>query len=164
MCSALDADWRQMAPSPPGRTAVQRWVDQDPCFEGAHSAHDVLAMCREGAAEGWPVLRALLRVASGDQFAQQTVLQVLLPGLLDLSRRACAKATRTCRGWVDEDELEQQVVVIGSRPAEWCKSTPREGLDVDSLAQVVAARGTSSLSGWARASRSFSLAMDSSDK
>ncbi len=48
----------------------------------------------------------------GDEFAQQTVLQVLLPSLLDLSRRACAKATRTCRGWVDEDELEQQVVVI----------------------------------------------------
>jgi hypothetical protein len=84
---------------------------QDQCFEGAHSAHDVLAMCRQGVAAGWPVLR-LLRVAAGDEFAQQTVLQVLLPGLLGLSRRACAKATRTCREWVDEDELEHQVVVI----------------------------------------------------
>jgi hypothetical protein len=83
VCSALDSDWRQMATSPLGRTAVQRWVDQDPCFEGAHSAHDVLAMCREGAAEGWPIFRALLRVATGDQFAQQTVLQVLLaPGAI----------------------------------------------------------------------------------
>ncbi len=107
MRSALDADWRQMVTSPSGRRAVQRWVDQDRCFDGAHSSHDVLAMWRENAAEGWPVLRALLRVAAGDQFAQQTVLQVLLPGLLDLSR-----ATRTCRGWVDEDELEQVVVVV----------------------------------------------------
>lgn len=112
MCSALDADWRRMAASPAGRAAVRRWVDEDPCFEGAHSAHDVLAMCREGADEGWPVLRALLRVAAGDEFAQQTVMQALLPGLLDMSRRARARAARTCSGWVDEDELEQQVVVI----------------------------------------------------
>ncbi len=49
LCSALDADWRQMVTSPPGRSAVQRWVDQDPCSESAGSAHDVLAMCREGS-------------------------------------------------------------------------------------------------------------------
>lgn len=101
-----------MATGPTGRAAVRRWVDEDPCFEGAHSGHDVLAMCREGAAEGWPVLRALLRVATGDEFAQQTVMQALLPGLLDMSRRARAQAAGTSSGRVDEDELEQQVVVI----------------------------------------------------
>ncbi len=69
-------------------------------------------MCRPGTGKGCPVLRALLRVAAGDEFVQQTVMQALLPGLLDLSRRARARATRTWRGWVDEDELEQQVVVI----------------------------------------------------
>jgi hypothetical protein len=31
---------------------------------------------------------------------------------LDLSRRACAKAAKTWRGWVDELKLERQVVVI----------------------------------------------------
>jgi hypothetical protein len=112
VCSALDADWRQMATSGPGRAAVRRWVEQDPCFKGADSGHDVFAMCRQGADVGCPVLRALLRVAVGDEFAQQTVMQVLLPGLLDLSRRGKARAGRTSRGRVDEDELEQQVVVI----------------------------------------------------
>jgi hypothetical protein len=38
-------------------------------------------MCRQDAASGCPVLRALLRVASGDHFAQQTVVKVLLPSL-----------------------------------------------------------------------------------
>ncbi len=72
VCSALDSDWRQMATSALGRTAVQRWVDQDPCFEGAHSAHDVLARCERAPLRAGPVLRALLRVATGERFAQQT--------------------------------------------------------------------------------------------
>jgi hypothetical protein len=70
-------------------------------------------MCAERAPlRAGPSSRALLRTATGDEFAQQTVLQVLLAWLLDLSLRACAKATKTWRGWVDEDELEHQVVVI----------------------------------------------------
>ncbi len=34
LCPAPTRTGRQMATSPPGRTAVQRWVARDPCFEG----------------------------------------------------------------------------------------------------------------------------------
>ncbi|HSH58449.1 MAG TPA: hypothetical protein VK988_02185 [Acidimicrobiales bacterium] len=101
-------------PSPPGRTAVQRWVDQDPCFEGAYSAHDVLNMCREGAAECWPVLRRCCGWPPATSSPSRRCCRYCSQGYY-LRRRACAKATRTWRGWVDEDELEHEVVVIAFR-------------------------------------------------
>jgi hypothetical protein len=109
---ALEADWQRTADSSIGRAAVRRWATADPALEGATSGHDVLAMCRERGEQGWPGLTALLRLAADDEFAQQTVLQALLPGLLDLSRRARSRATDAGSAWVDEDELEQEVVVI----------------------------------------------------
>jgi hypothetical protein len=112
VCSALDADWHRMATSLAGRRAVRRWAEEETALESVSSAHDVLAMCREGGAEGRPALRAVLRQADGDEFAQLTVLQFMLPGLLAMSRRLRFMVDVDPSRWAGEDELEQEIVAI----------------------------------------------------
>ncbi len=113
MWSALDADWRRVATGSTGRAALRRWSSEEPVLEGAFSSHDVLAMCRQGGDEGGPALTALLRLAGADDFAQQTVLQVILPGLVSLSRRVRWAADDDARRWANGDELEQEVAATG---------------------------------------------------
>jgi hypothetical protein len=70
-------------------------------------------MCRQGGDEGGPALTALLRLAGDDNFAQQTVLQVILPGLVRLSHRLHWAADDDARRWASYDELDQEVAATG---------------------------------------------------
>lgn len=54
----------------------------------------------------------LLRLAVDDEFAQQTVIQVILPGLLAMSRRAHYMVGASGGPWADHDDLEQEIVAI----------------------------------------------------
>ncbi len=56
----------------------------------------------------------MLRLAVDDEFARQTVIQVILPGLLALSRRARYMVGASGGPWADHDELEQEIVTIAS--------------------------------------------------
>ncbi len=121
LCSRLDAEWRQTARSEKGRAAVERWAGEEPALAGACSAEDVLALCqrRDDAGPGGgevktsqAALGAVLRVAAHDEFAQRTVMQAILPGLLALRRRASYMVASPGSGWDGEDELEQEIVTL----------------------------------------------------
>lgn len=118
VCSRLDAEWRKMASSSKGRSAVQRWVDQEPALASASSGEEVVALChrRDGdtagevADERQAALRALLRLAAQDEFAERTVMQAMLPGLLAMGRRLSYMVASGSGRWADQDELEQEIV------------------------------------------------------
>ena len=120
LCSRLDAEWRQTARSVKGRAAVQRWVGEEPALAGACSAEDVLALCQrrgDAAPDGevkrsQAALGAVLRVAANDEFAQRTVMQAILPGLLALRRRASYMVATSGSRWDGEDQLEQEIVTL----------------------------------------------------
>ncbi len=121
LCSRLDAEWHQTARSKQGRAAVQRWVGEEPALAAARSAEDVLALCQRradaGSGDGEVVrsqaaLGAVLRVAANDEFAQRTVMQAILPGLLALRRRASYMVASPGSRWDGEDELEQEIVTL----------------------------------------------------
>jgi hypothetical protein len=99
---------------------VERWVGEEPALAGACSAEDVLDLCQRrddaGPAAGevkrsQAALGAVLRVAANDEFAQRTVVQAILPGLLALRRRA-SYMVATGSGWVGEGELEHEIVTL----------------------------------------------------
>ncbi len=54
----------------------------------------------------------MLCLAVDDDFAQQTVIQVILPGLLALSHRTRYMVGASGGPWADHDELEQEIVTI----------------------------------------------------
>lgn len=113
VCSALDAEWRRVAASSPGRVATLRWAEVEPALAGARSGDDVVARCqRHGDRRGADALGAVLRLAVDDEFAQQTVIQVILPGLLAMSRRAHYMVGASGGPWADHDDLEQEIVAI----------------------------------------------------
>ncbi|HEV2068489.1 MAG TPA: hypothetical protein VGR26_01700 [Acidimicrobiales bacterium] len=113
VCSALDAEWRRVAASSPGRAATLRWAEVEPALAGACSGDDVVARCqRHGDRRGADALGAVLRLAVDDEFAQQTVIQVILPGLLAMSRRAHYMVGASGGPWADHDDLEQEIVAI----------------------------------------------------
>ena len=57
-------------------------------------------------------MAAVLRLAVDDEFARLTVIQVILPGLLGMSRRAGYMVRASGGRWADHDELEQEIVTI----------------------------------------------------
>ncbi len=100
---------------------MERWVGEEPALAGACSAEDVLALCqrRDDSGPGGgevktsqAALGAVLRVAAHDDFAQRTVMQAILPGLLALRRRASYMVASPGSGGDDEDELEQEIVML----------------------------------------------------
>ncbi len=111
LCSRLDAEWRRVGASPAGRAAVRRWAEEEPALAGATSALGVLARCQRHG-DGQEALAAVLRLADTDEFARQTVIQALLPGLVALARRAHYMVGPGLAGWASEDELEQEIVTI----------------------------------------------------
>lgn len=105
--------WRRVAASSPGRVATLRWAELEPALAGARSGDDVVARCqRHGNRRGADALGAVLRLTVDDEFARQTVVQVILPGLLAMSRRAHYIVSRPGGPWGDHDELEQEIVAI----------------------------------------------------
>jgi hypothetical protein len=77
-----------------------------------------------------------------------------------LERRVAAGG---CQGEGVAQQPSEPDVQRGSRPAEWCNSTPALALDVNSVAQPVTARGTSSTTASMTGSV-VTFAMDSSDR
>jgi hypothetical protein len=57
-------------------------------------------------------LGAVLRVAANDEFAQRTVMQAILPGLLALRRRASFMVASPGSRWDGEDALEHEIVTL----------------------------------------------------
>lgn len=114
LCSRLDREWRRVGASSVGRSAVRRWACEEPALADTRSALEVLARCQcptdaEGRNEA---LAAVLREAATDEFAQQTVIQAILPGLLALAHQARYMVDDGGSRWVDYDELEQDIVTI----------------------------------------------------
>ena len=108
LCSRLDAEWRRVGASSAGRSAVRRWAEEEPALAGATSALDVLARCQRHG-NGQEALAAVLRLAGTDEFARQTVMQSILPGLVALARRAHYMVGPGLAGWASDDELEQEI-------------------------------------------------------
>ena len=110
LCSRLDAAWRRVGASSAGRAAVQRWTDEEPALAGVISALDMLARCQRHA-DSQEALAAVLRLAGRKEFARQTVIQTIPPGLVALARRAHYMVRPGLAGWASEDELEQEIVI-----------------------------------------------------
>lgn len=113
LCSRLDAEWRRVGASSAGRAAVRRWAGEEPALAGACSAVDVVARCQRSGDMRCrsEALAAVLRRGGTDEFAVQTVIQVMLPGLLRVVRESRYLVDCGSR-WADDDELEQEVVTI----------------------------------------------------
>ena len=121
LCSRLDAEWRQTARSVKGRAAVRRWIGEEPVLAGACSGEEVVEHChrRDDAAPGHGMTSgpqatfgALLRLAGHDEFAERTVIQAMLPGLLAMRHRLSFMVSSGGSRWGDHDELEQEIVSI----------------------------------------------------
>ena len=82
--AGLDAEWRRLAESPEGHTAVWRWGLTHPALGGLTSLDEVLERRRNPAA-AQHVLLALAALAPADRVAARTLLQALVPGLLRLA-------------------------------------------------------------------------------
>lgn len=100
---------------------MQRWIGEEPVLAGACSGEDVVEHCqrRDGPAPGHgmtdgpqAIFGALLRLAGDDEFAERTVMQALLPGLLAMRRRLSYMVSPGHSRWRDNDELEQEIVAI----------------------------------------------------
>jgi len=100
---ALDRDWAVLVASAAARTGVARWRS-DPTLGAFPDLASVVGTLRDGASpeQANQVLRALIARAATDDLAARTVLQALIPGLVNLSKRLG-------RGWLDED-LQAQVL------------------------------------------------------
>jgi hypothetical protein len=80
----LDQEWRTLCGSLAGAEALDRWRAVYPAFAGVAGLADVLAL-RRHAVVG-EVLSALAALSPTDVVAARTLLQALLPGLVQLAR------------------------------------------------------------------------------
>jgi hypothetical protein len=101
---ALDDDWRLVVRGAPASAARARWA-HDPVLGSFPDVGAVVEALRSGTldrAAADRVLGALAARAADDEVALRTMLQALLPGLVNVAKRLA-------RGGVDED-LEATVV------------------------------------------------------
>lgn len=101
---SLDDDWKRFAPSTIASRALERWSD-DPVLARFEDLDAIIATLRGGSADparADQILLALVARASRDGVAARTMLQALIPGLVNVAKRLG-------RGEVDE-ELEAQVL------------------------------------------------------
>jgi DNA-directed RNA polymerase specialized sigma24 family protein len=93
--SALDRDWALVADSRQARTALAHWRP-DPVL-GVHRGLDellvVLRASSVDAATKDEILAALARRARSDDVAARTLLQAIVPGLVNVAKRLHAFAT-----------------------------------------------------------------------
>lgn len=84
---ALDRDWRvNFEQSHDGACNVRRWARTEPALQGLADLGAVLE-ARRDPERSTAVLAALARLAPADATAARTLLQALLPGLVDLALR-----------------------------------------------------------------------------
>jgi len=100
---ALDRDWAVLVASAAARAGMARW-ESDPTLGAFSDLASVVGTLRDAASpeQANRILRALIERAETDDLAARTVLQALIPGLVNMSKRLG-------RGQLDED-LQAQVV------------------------------------------------------
>jgi hypothetical protein len=101
---ALDDEWRALIRTHASEDARVRWADDAVLSRLAHPAA-IVEFLRAGVGDPAGknrLLAALARRAPSDDFAMRTMLQALLPGLVNVAKRLA-------RGAAD-DELEAQVL------------------------------------------------------
>lgn len=100
----LDADWRIIAGGRAAQDALRRWAP-DPVLGSAVCLDDLLARTARGAdpTDADALLRALLGRAQSDEVAARTVLQALVPGLVNVARRVGAR---------ESPDLQAEVVAV----------------------------------------------------
>lgn len=88
----LDADWRIITGGRAAQDALRRWKS-DPVLGSVVCLDDLLARTARGAAptDADALLRALLGRAPSDDVAARTVLQAVVPGLVNVARRIGAR-------------------------------------------------------------------------
>lgn len=111
--SALEDEWMRVGRSAAARAALARWAEATPALAYLGDLLTLVHRCHERDPAAPEFVAAVLREAEGDRWAQRTVLQVILPGLRAVARRA----SRRYRGrpevpWETRDELDQVVVEI----------------------------------------------------
>ena len=84
--NALEREWQQIVPSAEAGEALRRWAMAEPVFAGADDLEAVRRM-RLHPEHGPIVLTALARLAAVDSLAARTLLQALLPGLVNQAAR-----------------------------------------------------------------------------
>jgi hypothetical protein len=101
---ALDQDWNELSRTFAARAALTRW-SQDPVLGLYSDLPAIIAALRDTNRDGEAsndILAALAVRARHDDLAARTLLQALLPGLINIAKRIG-------RGSVD-DELEAEVL------------------------------------------------------
>jgi hypothetical protein len=101
---ALDREWAVLVVSPAIRSTLRRWSD-DPVLARYPDLGALIRALRGGARDPEQtnkILAALIRRAAGDDLAARTMLQALIPGLVN--------ATKRLGGTVIDEELEAQVL------------------------------------------------------
>ncbi len=101
---ALDREWAVLVVSPAIRSTLRRWSD-DPVLARYADLGALIRALRAGARDPErtnEILAALIRRAPVDDLAARTMLQALIPGLFNVTRRL--------GGAVIDEELEAQVL------------------------------------------------------
>src|SRR5260370_23403479 len=101
---ALDREWAVLVVSPGIRSTLRRWSD-DPVLAKYPDLGALIRALRRGARDPEhtnEILAALIRRAVVDDLAARTLLQALIPGLFNVTRRLA--------GAVIDEELEAQVL------------------------------------------------------
>jgi hypothetical protein len=101
---ALDREWAVLVVSPGIRSTLRRWSD-DPVLAKYADLGALIRALRRGARDPEhtnEILAALIRRAVVDDLAARTLLQALIPGLFNVTRRL--------GGAVIDEELEAQVL------------------------------------------------------
>jgi hypothetical protein len=101
---ALDDEWRALIRAPASEAARVRWSD-DAVLSTLADPAAIVEFLRAGAGDPAAknrLLAALARRAPSDDFAMRTMLQALLPGLVNVAKRLGRAAA--------DDELEAQVL------------------------------------------------------
>jgi hypothetical protein len=82
--AALDHEWLTLSRSPAARTRLIRWGRAEPRLAGLENLDQVLELRRDPALAP-AVLATLAAFAPGDAIATRTLLQAMVPGLVNLS-------------------------------------------------------------------------------
>ena len=102
---ALDAQWPQVATSPEARRALIRWANHNEIFSSMHDLEDV-RQSRRDAAIAQEAQLVLARLAPTDELAARTILQIVLPGLVQIVARV---------GHDDPDAPDEVVAIAWER-------------------------------------------------
>jgi hypothetical protein len=100
---ALDRDWAALVASSEGRAGMAHWR-ADPTLSGFPDLDSVVSRLRNGATpeQTNQILAALIRRADTDDLAARVVLQALVPGLVNVTKRLGKRRL--------DDDLQAQVV------------------------------------------------------